>query len=196
MYCEDVDLSLRLRLTGGRIAVDPAGPSSSTTTTSTRGRQVAAARAQPLGHDRPHLPAIPARALISPALAAAELAIWLVAIRGGWARMKACATLDVVRALPRLRRERRAIQATRTIGAAAFAAGLTDELSSAYLGDLADNPWVARVLALYWRAVQALLARSGGDCARDWSGGRSGPALSVSATARGGARGAGARTPR
>ena len=160
MYCEDVDLSLRLRLAGGRIAVNPRAVAvhdydfhkgAAKWRLLERNRWATIVRTYPSA----------LLALIAPALVAAELAIWLAAIRGGWAGMKARATLDVWRALPRLRRERRAIQATRTIGADAFAAGLTAELSSGYLGDVARDPWVGRLLALYWRAVRALLALPG-----------------------------------
>ena len=160
MYCEDVDLSLRLRLAGGRIAVNPHAVAvhdydfhkgASKWRLLERNRWATIVRTYPSA----------LLALVAPALAAAELAIWLVAIRGGWAGMKARASVDVLRSFPRLRRERRAIQATRAIGAAAFAAGLTAELSSEYLGDVARNPWVGRLLGLYWGAVRALLALPG-----------------------------------
>jgi N-acetylglucosaminyl-diphospho-decaprenol L-rhamnosyltransferase len=157
MYCEDVDLSLRLRLTGGRIAVNPGAvvihdydfdKGGAKWRLLERNRWATIVRTYP--------PAL--LALVAPALVVTELAIWVVAIRGGWAVMKVRATVDVLRALPRLARERRAIQAARTIGAAAFAAGLTAELSSEYLDDVARSPWVGRLLTLYWQAVRALLA--------------------------------------
>ena len=58
---------------------------------------------------------------MAPALLATELALIPVAIAGGWGRQKLAATLDVIRWLPRLLRERRQIQATRTVSAARFA---------------------------------------------------------------------------
>jgi GT2 family glycosyltransferase len=164
MYCEDVDLSLRLRLSGGRIAVAPRAVvvhDYDFHKGGTKWRLLERNRWATIIRTYPSV----LLALITPALAATELAIWMVAIRGGWAGMKARATLDVVRALPRLRRERQAIQASRTIGAATFAAGLTQELSSAYLGAIARNPWLDRLLALYWRAVRAVLGLSGGGLA-------------------------------
>ena len=86
-----------------------------------------------------------------PALLVAELAVWATALRGGWGRMKALATVDLLRALPRLRRERRAIQAARRITAASFAAPLVAELSSPYLGQAGRQPVIRVGLELYWR---------------------------------------------
>lgn len=160
MYCEDVDLSLRLRLAGGRLAVDPGAvvvhdydfdKGLGKWRLLERNRWATIVRTYPA----------PLLVLIAPALIVTEAAIWLTAVRAGWVTMKALATLDTVRALPRLMRERRSIQAARTIDAARFAAGLTDQLSSAYLGDLARSRWVRRALALYWRTVRLLLRAPG-----------------------------------
>jgi hypothetical protein len=71
--------------------------------------------------------------------------------------MKALATLDVARTLPRLMRERRAIQSRRRISVSGFAQGLTAELSSPYFGAVGRRPFVRSSLALYWRLVLALL---------------------------------------
>jgi N-acetylglucosaminyl-diphospho-decaprenol L-rhamnosyltransferase len=156
MYCEDVDLSLRLRLRGGRLAVDPRAvvihdydfdKGLRKWRLLERNRWATILRTYPA----------PLLALAMPALIATELGIWLTALRGGWALMKALATLDTARALPRLARERRAIQATREIDAAEFAAALTDQLSSVYLGGLARNPLARTAVGLYWRAVRFLL---------------------------------------
>jgi hypothetical protein len=95
--------------------------------------------------------------LVGPALLALELALWPAALAGGWAPAKARASADVLRALPRLWRERRAIQATRTVAVADFAAGLTPELSSAYLGALGRSRPLAAALRGYWALVRALL---------------------------------------
>ena len=95
--------------------------------------------------------------LVMPALVAAELAVWATALRGGWARMKALATLDLLRALPRLWRERRAIQADRRITTASFAAPLVAELSSPYLGQAGRQPIAKAALELYWRLGRAVL---------------------------------------
>lgn len=165
MYCEDVDLSLRLRLAGGRLAVIPEArvihdydfaKGARKWQLLERNRWSTILRCYPG----------PLLALVAPALLATEAGIWATAVRGRWASMKALATLDLIRLLPRLLAERRQIQATRTIGAAEFAAGLTDELNSAYLGGLAHHPLVRGVVSGYWRLVRGLLGLSG-EPARD-----------------------------
>ena len=72
--------------------------------------------------------------LLAPALLATELALLAVAAAGGWLPQKLAATGDTLRALPRLLRERRAVQATRTISCGEFAAWLTPDLDSPFLG--------------------------------------------------------------
>jgi hypothetical protein len=99
---------------------------------------------------------------VSPALLAAEFAVWAMALRGGWGRMKALATLDLARGLPRLLHERRAVQAGRRVSASAFAAAMTFELSSPYFGAIARRPVVTNLLRIYWRMVLALLRYSAG----------------------------------
>ena len=159
MYCEDVDLSLRLRLAGGRLALVPEarvvhdyefakGPDKWRLLE--RNRWAVILRTYPGS----------LLALLLPALLATELAVWLIALRGGWIRMKAVATLDVMRELPRLIRERRAIQDRRRIDASVFAAVLTDELSSPYLGTAGRRAIIRRALRLYWWLVRFMLRRS------------------------------------
>ncbi len=99
----------------------------------------------------------PLLVLVAPALAATELALWAVAIAGGWGRQKLLATVDVIRSLPRLARERRSIQARRHVPAGEFAAALTPELSSTFLGPLARNAAIGAGLRAYWAVVRALL---------------------------------------
>lgn len=156
MYCEDVDLSLRIRLEGGLVGVVPEarvvhdyefekGP--------TKWRLLERNRVATVMRTYPGL----LLALILPALVATEAAIWLVALRGGWVKMKALATIDVVRMLPALARERRAIQAMRRVSELTFAAGLTAELSSPYLGRAAQHPVLSAGLRIYWELVCYLL---------------------------------------
>jgi N-acetylglucosaminyl-diphospho-decaprenol L-rhamnosyltransferase len=156
MYCEDVDLSLKLRLRGHRLGIVPAAKvvhdyefakGAQKWRLLERNRWAVVLRTYPTS----------LLVLVLPALIVAEAAVWAIALRAGWARMKARATLDVLRALPRLRRERRVIQASRLVDARTVAAGLTDELSSPYFGAAGQNR-VARVaLHLYWTIVQSLL---------------------------------------
>jgi GT2 family glycosyltransferase len=156
MYCEDVDLSLRLRLRGERLGV------------------VADAR---VDHDydydkgafkwrmleRNRLATVirtyPAALLLllAPALLATELGILAASLAGGWTRQKLLAWGDLARALPLLLRERRAVQAERRISAAEFAGWLTPELSSPYLPDVVRSAPVRLALRAYWRVVLALL---------------------------------------
>jgi hypothetical protein len=156
MYCEDVDLSLRLRLRGRRIGVVP-----DARVTHDYDFDKGARKWRLLERNRwatilRTYPA-PLLLLVLPALIATEVAVWVIAASGGWARMKALATLDVIRELPRLLRERRGIQAANVIGARSFAASMTCELRSPYFGRAGRQPLVALVLRVYWRAVIALL---------------------------------------
>jgi hypothetical protein len=98
--------------------------------------------------------------LVMPALFVAELTVWAAALRGGWGRMKLLATVDLLRALPRLVRERRAIQGDRRVTAGSFAAPLVAELSSPYLGQAGRQPIVGAGLGLYWRLTRAMLRLS------------------------------------
>jgi N-acetylglucosaminyl-diphospho-decaprenol L-rhamnosyltransferase len=160
LYHEDVDLSLRLRLAGGRIGIEPAarvdhdyefakGPAKWRYLE--RNRWAVILRTYPAA----------LLALLAPALVATELAIWAVALAGGWGRQKLYAKLDLARWLPRLLRERRQIQASRRASAAEFARHLTPRLDSAYLGRAANSRVLAGLLGAYWSAVLALLgARS------------------------------------
>jgi len=161
MYCEDVDLSLRIRLRGGRVAVLPDAQvihdydfakGARKWRLLERNRWATILRTYPA----------PLLALVLPALVLTEAAIWAAALRGGWARMKGLAVLDVIVALPRLVRERRSIQATRRVDAATFAAAMTAELSSPYLGAVGRNAAAGRALALYWGLVRAALGAGAG----------------------------------
>lgn len=159
MYCEDVDLSLRLRLCGGRLAVIPDAMvrhDYQFAKGKLKWRLLERNRWATVIRNYPGSLLI----LVMPALMAAELAVWITALTGGWGTMKLHATTDVARALPRLFRERRTIQERRMITAMAFATHLAPELSSPYLGGagIADRPVIATALRLYWRAVLTVLA--------------------------------------
>jgi GT2 family glycosyltransferase len=156
LYHEDVDLSLRLRLAGGHLGVESRaradhdyefakGPEKWRRLE--RNRWATVIRTYPAA----------LLGLLAPALLATELALVPISIAGGWGAQKLAAWLDVIRWLPRLRRERRAIQATRTIGAAAFARGLTSDLESSYLGAAGRSRLLRAALRAYWSVVRALL---------------------------------------
>jgi GT2 family glycosyltransferase len=156
MYCEDADLSLRLRLAGGNLGIEPAARVD-------HDYEFAkgAAKWRRLERNRWALvlrtfPA-PLLALVAPALAATELGLIVISTAGGWGRQKLLANVDVLRALPRLLRERRAIQRTRAIGAGEFARSLTADLDSEYLGRAGRSRLLRGALRAYWRVVRALL---------------------------------------
>jgi N-acetylglucosaminyl-diphospho-decaprenol L-rhamnosyltransferase len=155
MYGEDVDISLRMRLSGWRVGITPA------------------ARVE---HDYEfdkgdykwfHLernrwwivlgvyPA-PLLALLAPALLGTELALLAVAGRDGWLGAKLRAQLAVLRTLPMALRRRRAIQARRS-GGVDFADGLSASLDSPFLGAAGRVPAIRALQAGYWRAVRGAL---------------------------------------
>ena len=162
MYCEDVELSLRLWLWGGRVGIEPAarvehdyefakGPRKWRLLE--RNRWATIVRTYPGS----------LLVLLAPALLATELALLVIAPASGWGGAKREAIGDTLRALPRLLRERRTIQARRAIGALEFARLLTPELASPYLGRAGRNALLRVALRGYWSGVLALLARFSGD---------------------------------
>lgn len=152
MYHEDVDLSLRIRLHGGRIGVQPAAR-----VDHDYAFDKGAAKWRLVERNRwaTILRTYPAELLLmlAPGLLLTEAALVLAAAAGGWLPQKIAAMVDVARALPRLRLERREIQATRQISAAAFAEGLVAELSSRYLGRAARMAPLRWALGAYWSAA-------------------------------------------
>ena len=160
LYHEDVDLSLRLRLAGHALGVEPAarvehdyefakGPA--------KWRRLERNRWATLIRTYPAA----LLALLAPALVATELALVPVSLAGGWFGQKLLAWGDVLRWAPRLVRERRGIQSERAIGAGEFARGLTAELESPYLGGAARSGALRLALRAYWSLVLALLGDSG-----------------------------------
>jgi GT2 family glycosyltransferase len=156
MYCEDVDLSLRLWLWGGRVGLEPAArvdhdyafaKGAHKWRRLERNRWATIVRTYPAA----------LLALVAPALLATELALLVVAAASGWGGAKRAATGDTLRALPRLIAERRVIQQRRTIGAAAFARLLTPDLASPYLGAAGRSPLLRMGLRAYWGFVLAVL---------------------------------------
>jgi GT2 family glycosyltransferase len=156
MYMEDVDLSLRLRLSGGAIGIEPnarvdhdyefsKGPAKWRALE--RNRWAVLLRVYPAA----------LLGLIGPALLLTELALLPISLVGGWGGQKLLANLDVLGSLPRLLRERRKIQRARRVGAAEFARHLTSELSSPHLGRPGGWAPLNWGLRAYWRAVLWLL---------------------------------------
>jgi GT2 family glycosyltransferase len=97
-------------------------------------------------------------AVLAPALLVTEAAIWVAAVRGGWAREKRHATAAVVRDRSIIRRRRRAVRSIRRVRDADLWPMLATRIDSPLLaGPLvaAANP----LLALYARCAGALLGR-------------------------------------
>lgn len=156
MYCEDVDVSLRARLAGGRVGIEPAARVDHDydfAKGAAKWRRLERNRWAVLVRDYPG----PLLALVAPALLATEIALLAIAAAGGWLPAKLLAGVDTLRALPRLLGERRAVQATRAISAAEFARWLTPDLDSAYLGRAATLAPLRWLLRAYWRLVTTAL---------------------------------------
>jgi GT2 family glycosyltransferase len=157
MYHEDVDLSLRLRLAGETIGIEPSavvahdydfGASSGN-----KWRWLERNRLATLVRDYPGALLF----LLAPALLATETALLLAALAGGWAGQKLRSYVEVIAWLPRLLRERRQIQSERQISAADFAAALTPDLDSPFIPAVARSLPARLALRTYWRLVRALL---------------------------------------
>jgi GT2 family glycosyltransferase len=156
LYHEDVDLSLRLRLGGGVLGIEPAavvdhdyefGAREHKWRWLERNRWAFLIRVYPAS----------LLALLAPALILTELALILASFAGGWGRQKLASMLEVARWLPRLLRERRRVQASRTVSTAEFAAWLTPDLDSPFIPSIARSMPARLLLRTYWRAVRLLL---------------------------------------
>jgi GT2 family glycosyltransferase len=156
LYFDDVDISLRLRLGGGAIGIEPGARVEHHYDFSRRAfkwRMLERNRWATIIRTYPGA----LLALLAPALALTDLALLAIALAGGWAGQKLAAYADVARALPRLLEERRRIQAAGRVGPAEFARHLTAELSSPFLGPVARVRLVRWGVRAYWSAVLALL---------------------------------------
>ena len=156
MYCEDVDLSLRLHLAGERVGIEPSARVDHDYSFAKglekwrlleRNRWAVILAVYPL----------PLLVLLAPALLATELALVPAAAAGGWLGPKLRASAETLRALPRLRCERRAVQSSRRVSAGALAEWLTPDLGSTYLGAAGRSRALRAVLRAYWWGVRAAL---------------------------------------
>jgi GT2 family glycosyltransferase len=152
MYHEDVDFSLRIRLAGGRVGVEPAAAVDHAYEFSkgaAKWRRLERNRWATIMRCYPG----PLLALLAPALLATELALLVTAAAGGWLPQKLRADAETLAALPSLWRERRAVQATRRVSAGEFAAWLTPDLDSPFLGGAGRSPLLRACLRAYWAGV-------------------------------------------
>jgi GT2 family glycosyltransferase len=156
MYGEDLDLGLRVWLSGLRVGLVPGarvihsyefdkGKSKWFWLERNRSRTV--------------LSVYPAAVLLAlaPALLAAELGLLAIAAREGWLGAKLRAQVASVRGLGQTLARRRAVQGRRRISAGEFATHLTSSLDSPYLAG-ASSPWLRIPQAGYWWLVRRLLA--------------------------------------
>jgi N-acetylglucosaminyl-diphospho-decaprenol L-rhamnosyltransferase len=157
MYHEDVDLSLRLRLAGETVGIEPgavvAHDYEFTSSSGNKWRWLERNRLATLVRVYPG----PLLALLAPALLATEAALLLAAAAGGWGGQKLRADAEALLWLPRLLRERRAIQRARAVSAGQFAAALTADLDSPFIPAVARSAPARALLRTYWRLVRALL---------------------------------------
>ncbi|HET7445062.1 MAG TPA: glycosyltransferase family 2 protein [Solirubrobacterales bacterium] len=158
LYHEDVDLTLRLRLRGDTVGIEPAAVvfhDYEFGANDQKWRWLERNRLAFLVRDYPTRLLV----LLAPALLATELALVAVAARGGWGGQKLAASAEALRWLPRLLRERRRIQRTRAVGSAEFAAWLTPDLDSPFIAGAARSWPVRQGLRAYWAGVRTLLRR-------------------------------------
>jgi N-acetylglucosaminyl-diphospho-decaprenol L-rhamnosyltransferase len=156
MYGEDLDLGLRLWLTGHRVGLVP-------------GARVLHSYEFDKGQAkwfwlernrwRTVLSVYPGAllALTAPALLAAELGLIAIAAREGWLGAKLRAQAAVIASLGTILRRRRAVQGTRVISAREFASHLTASLDSPYLSGV-SSPLLVAPQAAYWRLLRRVLA--------------------------------------
>lgn len=156
LYHEDVDLSLRIRAAGHRIGLEPAAVVDHDYAFGANERKWFWLERNRLATVIRNYPAA-LLGLLAPALVATELVLLLVAARQGWLGAKLRAYRDLVRWLPRLRRERRELQAATRVEPRRFADSLTPDLDSDLIPAFARRGVVRALLRGYWRAVKALL---------------------------------------
>jgi N-acetylglucosaminyl-diphospho-decaprenol L-rhamnosyltransferase len=162
MYCEDLDLGLRLWLSGRGVGVAP-----SARVEHDYAFHKGAGKWFLLERNRwwTVLATYPGSLLVLllPALIATEGVMLVTAARHGWLRQKLRAQAAVACGLPATVARRRSVQSRRQVSAAAFARHLSADLDNPYLGGLVRVKPLAAAQRLYWRLVLGLLGGSGAD---------------------------------
>jgi GT2 family glycosyltransferase len=156
LYHEDVDVSMRLRLAGEKLGIEPAAVVDHDYEFSRRGQKMYLLERNRWSTVLRTYPGA-VLAVTMPGLLLTELALWPLSVAGGWWRLKLAANRDLLRSLPRLLRERRQIQRSRDVSSKEFAAHLTAELDSAYLGRAARLAPLNWALRAYWGVARGLL---------------------------------------
>jgi N-acetylglucosaminyl-diphospho-decaprenol L-rhamnosyltransferase len=156
MYGEDLDLGLRMWLSGHRVGMVPSARVEHDYEFAKGERKwmlLERNRWWTVLSDYPSGLLVP----LLPALLAAEAALLLIAARGGWLRAKLRAQATVARELPEILARRREVQARRIAGAAQVAERLSSGLDNPYLGGAARIRVLAALQRGYWAGVCALL---------------------------------------
>ena len=159
LYGDDVDISLRLRLRGERIGIEPSARVDHDYVFDKGKRKWRFLERSRWAFLIRTYPA-PLLVLTMPALLATEVALLPISAASGWLPQKLLANLDVLRWAPRLLAERREIQRRRLIGTAPFAAWLTADLTSPYLGAAAQSNLLRSLLRIYLGAMRIVLGRA------------------------------------
>ena len=156
LYQEDTDLSMRLHLHGGAVGIEPGAVvdheyefmgNTQKWRWLERNRWAMVIRVYPAG----------LLVLLMPALLLTELALVPIAARAGWLGEKVAAWRDLIVWLPRLVRERRAIQGRPRVPTAEFCSWLTADLDSPFFGAVGRSRIVTALLRAYWRVVLAVV---------------------------------------
>lgn len=156
MYGEDLDLSLRLRLAGWEVGVEPAARVDhdyAFTKGDYKWFYLERNRWWTLVGVYPGA----LLALLAPALLLFELALLVAAWKGGWLRAKLRSWVAVAREFPAMLDRRREIQATRRVSPRRFAEGLTTSLDSPHLQLAHAIPGAVRTQAAVFSALRRLL---------------------------------------
>jgi N-acetylglucosaminyl-diphospho-decaprenol L-rhamnosyltransferase len=156
MYCEDLDLSLRLWLAGWQVGIAPAARVEHDYDFDKGGRKWFLLERNRWWTVLSNYPR-PLLLLVMPALLVAELALLGVAARGGWLGQKLRAQVAVLRALPSILERRREVQARGKAGARELAGHLTADVDSPFLGPLAEVGALDAIQRGYWAGVLRLL---------------------------------------
>jgi N-acetylglucosaminyl-diphospho-decaprenol L-rhamnosyltransferase len=159
MYGEDLDLCLRLRLSGWGVGIAPAARVEHQYEFGKGGRKWYLLERNRWWTIVGVYPAA-LLVLLAPALLLAEGALLAVAWKGSWLRHKLHAQVSVGRELPRMLARRRDVQALRGVSTREFARALSADLDSPHLGPLAQLAPLVSLQRAYWSVVLRLLTRS------------------------------------
>lgn len=158
LYHEDIDLSVRIQAAGHRIGLQADAVVDHDYDFHSNARKWFWLERNRLAMVIRNYPT-PLLALVAPALFGTELVLLMVSARQGWLRAKLKSYRDLIRWLPRLRRERGDIQQARQISPGQFADLLTPDLDSPLIPAFAQKGPVRWTLRTYWKAVRFLLNR-------------------------------------